>query len=122
MKASKTSLFFLVPTLCFLLLSLSFYCCARFLPSEPTLPTKPSHSTAPVSKAKPEELLLSLNSATVDELSCLPGIGDLLAQRIADYRREHGPFTSLEELLQIEDIGPGRLELLRNYLTLEDGS
>ena len=54
--------------------------------------------------------LLNLNSATAPELERLPGIGPVLAQRIVDHREEHGPFTALDDLLEVEGIGPTRLE------------
>lgn len=62
---------------------------------------------------------VDLNSATAEELEGLPGIGPTLAQRILDYRRENGDFTSVEELMQVEGIGQARLEALRDYITVE---
>lgn len=56
---------------------------------------------------------LDLNSATAAELETLPGIGPALAGRIVAYREEHGPFTSVEDLLQVSGIGPATLERLR---------
>lgn len=45
---------------------------------------------------------LDLNRATAQELTTLPGIGEVLAQRIVDYREAHGPFRSVEELIAVE--------------------
>jgi competence protein ComEA len=56
---------------------------------------------------------LDLNSATLDELIDLPGIGPVLARRILEYRDAHGGFTRVEELLEIRGIGPKRLEQVR---------
>lgn len=56
---------------------------------------------------------LDLNTATLDELIDLPGIGPVLARRIIEYREAHGGFKNIEELLQIRGIGPKRLEQLR---------
>ena len=61
---------------------------------------------------------LDLNTATVEELESLPGIGPALARRIVAYRREHGPFRSVEELLKVKGIGSKRLNTLRAYLTV----
>ena len=44
-------------------------------------------------------------------------VGEVLAQRIVDYRTENGPFESINELLNIEDIGESRLEKLLPYIT-----
>jgi competence protein ComEA len=60
---------------------------------------------------------LSLSSATVDELDELPGIGPVTAQKIVDYRTEHGPFASVDDLDAVPGIGPTRVEQLRELVT-----
>jgi competence protein ComEA len=57
---------------------------------------------------------LDLNSATLDQLQNLPGVGPVLAQRIVDWRTDNGRFTSVEELQEIDGIGEQRLEDLRS--------
>ncbi len=54
-----------------------------------------------------------LNSATVADLDTLPGVGPVTAQKIVDYRQQHGPFTALEDLDAIPGIGPARIEQLQ---------
>ena len=59
-----------------------------------------------------------LNSATLDQLDELPGIGPVTAQKILDYRSEHGAFGSVEELDAVPGIGPATLEELRDLVDL----
>ncbi len=62
-------------------------------------------------------LPVNLNSATVEELDALDGIGPTTAQKIVDYREQHGGFGSVDELDQVDGIGPARLEALRDQVT-----
>jgi competence protein ComEA len=57
-----------------------------------------------------------LNSATLDQLDGLPGVGPVTAQKILDYRQQHGAFGSVDELDAIVGIGPARLEQLRGLV------
>ena len=54
-----------------------------------------------------------LNAATPEQLDALPGIGPVTAQKILDYRQQHGAFSSVDELDGVPGIGPARLEQLR---------
>jgi competence protein ComEA len=60
---------------------------------------------------------VDLNSATVEQLDALPGVGPVTAQKIVDYRTAHGPFTSVDDLDAIPGIGPARIENLRGLVT-----
>jgi competence protein ComEA len=60
---------------------------------------------------------LSLATATAEELDGLPGVGPVTAQRIIDYRTEHGPFRSVDDLDAVPGIGPTRVEQLRDLVT-----
>jgi competence protein ComEA len=57
-----------------------------------------------------------LNTATLEQLDTLPGVGPVTAQKILDYRQEHGAFGSVDELDAVSGIGPARLEQLRELV------
>jgi competence protein ComEA len=63
-------------------------------------------------------VLFNLNTATVEQLQSIPGIGPTLAQRIVEYRNRSGGFRSLEELLAVEGIGQGNYSKIAEYLYL----
>jgi competence protein ComEA len=56
---------------------------------------------------------LHLNSATLEQLDALPGVGPVTAQKILDFRDENGGFASVDELDAVPGIGPARMEQLR---------
>ena len=78
-----------------------------------------SDPTAGASEGQSDEggLTVSLSSATVEELDELPGVGPITAQKIVDYRAEHGPFASVDDLDAVPGIGPTRIEQLRDLVT-----
>jgi competence protein ComEA len=65
----------------------------------------------------PTAPLVSLSAATLDQLDELPGVGPVTAQKIVDYRTEHGPFASVDDLDAVPGIGPTRIEQLRELVT-----
>lgn len=73
----------------------------------------PPAAASPVSPLSPDTGVLDLNSATPDQLEQLPGVGEVLASRIADYRTAHGGFTSVDQLREVTGIGARRYEELK---------
>ena len=59
-----------------------------------------------------------LNSATLEQLDSLPGVGPVTAQKIIDYRTEKGAFSSVDELDAVPGIGPARLQQLKELVDL----
>lgn len=58
-----------------------------------------------------------LNTATAAELTALPGVGDITAQRILEYRAAHG-FTSIEDVMKVKGIGKAKFSKMQPYLEL----
>ena len=75
-------------------------------------------SPPPVQSQVPVQGRVNLNTAGLEELDTLPGIGPARAQAILDWRTEHGPFRYVEELIYVSGIGEGILEGLIGLVTV----
>lgn len=86
------------------------------LPGETTPPVT---EAATAGAANPEDSgLININTATRAQLESLPGIGEVLAQRIIDYRDANGPFTSVTQLTRVSGIGEKRLAAIIDLITV----
>jgi competence ComEA-like helix-hairpin-helix protein len=63
--------------------------------------------------------VVNINTADVAQLSLLPRIGTKVAQRIVDYRSEHGAFAKTSDLMQVKGIGDKSFKNLSSYLTVD---
>ena len=61
---------------------------------------------------------IDINTATAEELTVIPGIGETIAQRIVEYRQNNGNYASPEGLLEVHGIGPAKLEKMREYIKI----
>jgi competence protein ComEA len=73
---------------------------------------------APVTGGAVSGALINVNTATATDLEELPGVGEVIAQAILDYRTENGPFTSVDQLLDVSGIGDATLENIRDLVTV----
>ena len=90
---------------------------------------EPEGAFGPVSPRPPAESegralapgVVSLNTGTAEDLQAVPGIGPVLAARIVAHRAAHGPFQRVEDVLDVNGVGPKTLERLAPYLTVDAG-
>lgn len=76
-----------------------------------------SESKDPVGQSSPSKI--NVNTASIQELDSLPGIGLTLAQRIVDDRKQFGPYESVDELKRVKGIGTETVERLRPFVVVE---
>ena len=68
-----------------------------------------NHSITPDGK-------ININTASAEVLTLLSGIGEVISQRIVEYRQANGPFESIDELINVKGIGIAKLEKIKNYI------
>lgn len=83
-------------------------------------------TTAPTYPSIPKETEplwpLDINTATLEQLDTLPGIGPVLAQAIIDYRTKYGPFLYVEDLLRVPGLGEKRLAAILEFIYIAGGN
>ena len=67
---------------------------------------------------QPSGAVVNLNTATLEQLDGLPGVGPVLAQRILDWRAAHGHFDTVDQLRDVDGIGSARFAQLRDQVTV----
>jgi competence ComEA-like helix-hairpin-helix protein len=83
-----------------------------------TLPYPAPTVTETTVAAETVSFPIDINTADVEALMQLPGIGETIARRIVDYRSTHGSFQSPSDLLNVEGIGQKRLDAILDYITI----
>jgi competence protein ComEA len=81
---------------------------------QPTVPPASASSNPTTAPNAP----VNLNTATLDELDALPGVGPVLAQRILDYRTQNGPFTTIDQLQEVPGVGPKKFDSLKSHVRI----
>lgn len=83
--------------------------------------TAPTTAATAAAETVPEETVsfpVNINTADADTLTALPGIGQVLAERIVAYRRQNGPFRVIEEITKVEGIGEKKAEAILELITV----
>jgi competence protein ComEA len=73
-----------------------------------TLPTTPNTQAS----------LVNINTATLQQLQTLPGVGPVTAQSIITYRQSHGPFQHIEDIMNVPGIGPATFDQIKDLITV----
>ena len=93
---------------------------AATVPASTPVPlTSPSLTPETKPAAKGLTTKININTATIEELDLLPGVGKATAQAILDYRTKHGKFRTIADLDKVSGIGPAKLEKIRPLVTVE---
>ena len=87
--------------------------------SEPSAPA--TASVTEPAQAEQRPATIDINSASADELTALPGIGEVLAARIVAYRTANGPFVRSDQLIAVDGIGTVTYERLRPHIRVGEG-
>lgn len=85
-----------------------------------TIPQKAALKTEESRGIISDRRIIDINNADRYTLTRLNGIGPQLAQRIIDYRRENGPFSSPEELMDVKGIGPKKYEAFKDRIRVDE--
>ena len=83
------------------------------LEDSPSMQPQPSASQEPQTLGK-----ININTATLEQLQLLPGIGESLAQRIIDYRNQNGSFSATKDLMKVSGIGEKKFDGIKDYITI----
>lgn len=118
----------LILTIAFAAFTLGFYTGRNCRAETVTLSIPPSMQTVPPesTETKPEETVpeptiifpIDINAAGQEEFMALPGIGEVLANRILAWREEQGGFSRVEDILNVEGIGKGKYENIIDLITV----
>lgn len=81
-----------------------------------TVEKKTTVTEETVKESSENTRMININTASINELTTLPGIGEVKARAIVDYRENHGPLKSVEELMMVSGIGEKTYEKLREKI------
>jgi len=87
-------------------------------PAPKLAPASTADPGAPTALPSTQDRKINLNTATAAELDTLPGIGPVIAQRIVDYRAQHGPFARPEDLMEVDGIGEAAFNRIKEAVVV----
>ena len=73
-------------------------------------------------KEAPAAKVVNINTASAEQLTQLPGVGEKLAARIVEHRQKEGPFKSTQDLMNVKGIGEKNFQKLQPYLSVGDAA
>ena len=94
------------------------FLCAVLVFAVAALALSPGTARGATSQAPESSGKVNINSAGVDELVALPGIGKAYAERIVEYRQKNGPFKKVEDILNVRGIGEKTFDRIKDRLTI----
>ena len=77
-----------------------------------------TRSATKTDPTEPAKKVVNINTATAAELTRLPRVGEKLAQRIVDHRKQHGAFRRAEDLMEVKGVGEKMFQTLKPYLAV----
>ena len=136
MKLRKTELIIILITLLFISFTAGFFTGRGTAHSSITVETSKDHSAAPFVANSPQSSgqnsddsendaqdnfsdMVNINTADISRLTKLSGIGEVIAQRIIDYRTENGPFNSISDIMNVSGIGESVYEKIEKNITVD---
>ena len=95
------------------------FCLIRNAKREPVLLSVVQTEAAAARYTAPTQSgIVNINTASLEALMTLPGIGEVLGQRIIDYRTANGPFTDISQIKNVSGIGDKRFEAIKDSITV----